>query len=105
MANLDTRSKRASSVAWGLSFVAAPVLPDGTLDQGDRQHVAFTYSGIAAGALVAPTDVYTHDASHHQPLVRSVMREDHYAESGSHFGWTMPFSRLPFRLTLGVSNG
>jgi hypothetical protein len=55
MANLDTRSKRASSAAlFGLLF--APVLPDGTLDQGDRQHVAFSYSGVlAAGGEPAPS--------------------------------------------------
>lgn len=50
MANLDTRSKRASSVNVLLSFIAAPVLPDGTLGQGDRQHAASLYSGILAAA-------------------------------------------------------
>lgn len=56
MADLDSRSKRASSIAIMLSFVAAPVLPDGTIDQGDRQHVAFSYSGILA--TVADTELY-----------------------------------------------
>lgn len=51
MANLDTRSKRASSVQILTPWVQAPPLPDGTLGQGDRQHIAWTYSGIlAAGA-------------------------------------------------------
>lgn len=50
MANLDTRSKRASSVQIALSFLLAPVLPDGTVAQADRQHTAHTYSGIAAAA-------------------------------------------------------
>ena len=27
--------------------------PDGTLSQADRQHIAFLYSGILAGAVVA----------------------------------------------------
>lgn len=49
MANLDTRSKRASSVSILLPFMVAPVFPDGTLDQGDRQHIALSYSGILAG--------------------------------------------------------
>lgn len=48
MANLDTRSKRASSVSVLLISVLAPVLPDGTVDQGDRQHTANQYAGIAA---------------------------------------------------------
>lgn len=53
MANLDSRSKRASSVGLLLPFVLTPVLPDGTLSAGDRQHIAFTYSGILAGAQAA----------------------------------------------------
>jgi hypothetical protein len=38
-----------------LSFIAVPVLPDGTVAQGDRQHTAFSYSGILAsgGAALA----------------------------------------------------
>lgn len=50
MANLDTRSKRASSVSVLLISVLSPVLPDGTVVQGDRQHTANHYSGIAAAA-------------------------------------------------------
>lgn len=49
MANLDTRKKRASSVRLGLAWLLAPPLPDGTLDAGDRQHQAWSYSGILAG--------------------------------------------------------
>ncbi len=49
---LDTRSKRASSVGVLLPFVLAPVLPDGTIDQGDRQHIVCSYSGILAEASV-----------------------------------------------------
>ena len=48
MADLDTRSKRASSVGLLLPFLLAPPLADGTLGQGDRQHKAHRYSGIAA---------------------------------------------------------
>jgi len=29
-------------------------MPDGIIDQGDRQHTAFTYSGILAGSFVPP---------------------------------------------------
>ena len=50
MANLDTRSKRASSVQVLQPALLAPVLPDGTIGQGDRQHTAHAYSGIAASA-------------------------------------------------------
>jgi len=45
---LDTRSKRASSVGMLAPFILAPPFPDGTISQGDRQHIAWTYSGILA---------------------------------------------------------
>ena len=45
---MDTRSKRASSVNILLSTILAPVLPDGTISQADRQHTAWSYSGIRA---------------------------------------------------------
>ena len=53
MADLDSRSKRASSVNILMPFDMAPILADGTLDQGDRQHIAFSYSGISAAAGVS----------------------------------------------------
>lgn len=52
MANLDTASKRISSVGL-LNCILALPLPDGTLAQGDRQHIAGTYSGILATAASA----------------------------------------------------
>lgn len=55
MADLDTRSKRASSVQLLVPSTLSPVLPDATLDQGDRQHIAHVYSGVAAGAPVGMT--------------------------------------------------
>ena len=53
MANLDNTSKRRSSVRILMPFDMSPPAPDGTLGQGDRQHIALSYSGIlAAGAVV-----------------------------------------------------
>jgi hypothetical protein len=52
---MDTRSKRASSVGIGLLWLLSPVAPDATLDQGDRQHGAATYSGILAGEPIQLT--------------------------------------------------
>lgn len=52
MANLDIRSKRASSAGVLLRPLLMLPLPDGILDQGDRQHTAATYSGIIAAAAV-----------------------------------------------------
>jgi hypothetical protein len=51
---IDTRSKRASSVGILASWLSSPVLPDGVIDQGDRQHIAWTYSGILAGGAPPP---------------------------------------------------
>jgi hypothetical protein len=45
---LNTASKRASSVGLLSSFILAPPLPDGVIDQGDRQHIIGSYSGILA---------------------------------------------------------
>ena len=55
MANLDSSSKRSSSVGIALPFLfGAPFPPDGAFSQGDRQHMAFSYSGILAGVQTAP---------------------------------------------------
>ena len=61
---IDSRSKRASAAGILLPWLLVPVLPDGTLDQGDRQHIAWSYSGIAAAgpAQTAPGSVTLSDA-------------------------------------------
>jgi len=51
---IDTRNKRASAIGIGLPFRAAYPAPDSTIDASDRLHVAFLYSGIAAGAGAEP---------------------------------------------------
>ena len=48
MADLDTTSKRRSAVQIMESYNLAPPAPDGTISQLDRQHIAWTYSGISA---------------------------------------------------------
>ena len=55
---VDTRSKRASSVGILIPSTLAPVLPDGTIAQADRQHVAFSYSGIAAAVPAVTIDFF-----------------------------------------------
>jgi len=50
---MDTRSKRASSVGFWKPYVMALPLPDAAISQGDRQHSAWDYSGILAGAAAA----------------------------------------------------
>lgn len=56
MANLDTRSKRASSVNFLKPFQLALVLPDGTIAQGDRQHTVYAYAGILATAAAVVSE-------------------------------------------------
>ena len=50
MPDLDTRAKRASGLHLLKPPLTAPVTPDGTIAQGDRQHIALLYSGILASA-------------------------------------------------------
>lgn len=47
---IDTETKRRSVHG----YTNTPMLPvaDGTIDAGDREHVAWLYSGIASGAPV-----------------------------------------------------
>lgn len=48
---LDSRNRRASALGIGLAALVVLPAPDGTITQADRQHVAFCYAGIEAGAL------------------------------------------------------
>lgn len=50
MANFDTASKRFSGMQLGESPATTLPLPDGSFNQGDRQHLLELYSGIAASA-------------------------------------------------------
>lgn len=50
---MDTRDKRASAITVGSPWRLTLPVADGALDQGDRQHVAYFYRGILAGAAVA----------------------------------------------------
>lgn len=51
---LDTASKRSSAVYVASPFRARLPFPDGTVDQGDRQHVATMYAGILAAGGQPP---------------------------------------------------
>jgi hypothetical protein len=58
MANLDTASKRTSSIGLLLVFLLTPPIPDGTLAAGDRQHIGLSYSGILASGAAAIAFVF-----------------------------------------------
>ena len=46
---IDSLRKRASIASLGLAFLAPSVVPDGSFAVGDRQAIAHSYYGIAAG--------------------------------------------------------
>jgi len=50
---IDTARKRASVAGVGKIWRGRAIIPDGTIDQGDRQQIAWSYSGILAGAVTA----------------------------------------------------
>jgi len=51
---VDTRDKRSSALLVSLPWRGLLPLPDGALNQGDRQHVGLMYRGIPAAAAAAP---------------------------------------------------
>jgi len=55
---IDTAAKRQAA-AFNLIPINSITLPDGTVDQGDRQWAAWIYGGILAGAVAAPAPVVT----------------------------------------------
>jgi hypothetical protein len=77
---IDTASRRASAMNFSRGHTVAMPVPDGTVSQEDRQHLAYMYAGIQAGAAVfAPSDTgqFRHGIGRirieHQPLLRGVM--------------------------------
>ena len=50
---IDTANKRRSVLANTLPFLVVLPEDDGSMDQGDRQHVAFLYRGILVGVVAA----------------------------------------------------
>ena len=51
---IDTASKRSSALDFEEVWQAGVPLPDGAISQADRQHLAYSYSGI----LATTADVY-----------------------------------------------
>lgn len=61
---MNTPSKRASAIGIGLALRLVLPVRDGTIDQADRQHTAYSYAGIlASSAIVGPHDVVSLSAS------------------------------------------
>jgi hypothetical protein len=47
---IDTERKRKSAATVSAVWNGPSVVPDGTIDGPDRQHIGWSYSGIAASA-------------------------------------------------------
>lgn len=95
MADLDTRSKRASSMQAYAPFIVAPPLPDGSIGAADRQHAAWSFSGILAGVtvpLVLPpfwfdaADVYTPGAAECESFAAGPAAVEVYVSGASDVG-------------------
>lgn len=52
---IDSERKRKSAATVAAVFLAVSVVPSGTIEQADRQHIAWSYSGIAAAGPIVPT--------------------------------------------------
>lgn len=50
---VDTASRRASCIGFDFPSVHVWPVPDGTIGQPDRQHIAYKYPGISAAVAVA----------------------------------------------------
>jgi hypothetical protein len=55
VADLDTTSKRRSHLSLCKPWIAVLPEPTGAIEAGDRQHLAYLYSGISAGGAEAIT--------------------------------------------------
>lgn len=64
MPDLDNTSKRRSSIQILAPYNLAPPEPTGDIDQADRQHIAWTYSGILAAGAAAGQPFYIRDLRH-----------------------------------------
>ena len=73
---LDTSTKRRSSVGLLGSILAPPSPTDspGALDQSDRQHSSFSYSGILALAPVIPPEPPAPTVRPRLPLMAGLLR-------------------------------
>lgn len=87
---MDTRDKRSSAIQTGLPWRGLFPTPDGSLNQGDRQHTCNLYRGIAAGAAVSDTiiagsvrlgDHANHTATVGDATVHTVHITDHAQHS------------------------
>lgn len=58
MADLDTRSKRSSSVGFWKPYVMTLPLPDNAISQGDRQQAVWDYSGITFSTTGADRPIF-----------------------------------------------
>jgi hypothetical protein len=71
---VDTRNKRASIIGYALPMGVFPN-PDGTIDQADRQQIAFLYPGILAAELALASGLVTATITLRQPEPTLTLRQ------------------------------
>ena len=75
---MDTRDKRSSAIQPSLPWRGYFPAPDGSLNQGDRQHTCNLYRGIAADAPSVSTittgGASVTDYAHHTATLTDVAR-------------------------------
>lgn len=69
---MNTAAKRYSAIGTLLPFLRLPPLPDGSIDQADRQTLTGMYGGILAGEAVAPPAAVELSSSDLQGILRRV---------------------------------
>jgi hypothetical protein len=75
-----------------------------TRHYADRMFAPRYFPKVGAD-YVPPSTGGEGDASHFLRTRQAHSNQTHDTETGSHFGWTMPFTRGTLRLTTGAPNG
>jgi len=73
MADLDTRSKRASCIQILKSYIVALPETDGSINQVDRQHIAFCYSGIIASTVLEVLNIVKETVYFQKTLLENIL--------------------------------
>lgn len=86
---VDTTEKKLSLLQFGKPFVVTLPVGDGTIDQGDRQHLISLYSGILAQEVVLAVPGLEFTAPENRM---------HFEAVTNRFHFTAPVNRLHFEV-------
>lgn len=79
--SIDTAAKRSSCLDFEEIWVAGIPFPDSIVDQGDRQHLLWSYAGIVIAGGIVPgsvtiSDFLIHGASIDDELIHNATTVD-----------------------------